>query len=96
MTLRRWAALAVFWLGALGIALLFLGGSVAPCLGLPETNGPCIAQWEAQRPWADRLSDTPVPALLILAAVLVATALVLRGARRARRPPDGPPPSDIS
>jgi hypothetical protein len=78
ITIRRWAALAAIGAAALGIGLIVLGGSVAPCLGLPEISATCVAEWEAQRSWADRLAATPVPAFLLLAAVLIVIALVVR------------------
>jgi hypothetical protein len=95
MTVRRWAARAAIGAAALGIGLLLFGGSVAPCLGPPEVNATCVAQWEAERSWADRLADTPIPALLLLAAVLVVTALVVRSGRQAKTSGDPGRPRDI-
>jgi hypothetical protein len=71
-----------------GLALLaatFLKTQVAPCLGgqiAAEATARCVAAWQAQRPFWDTMFDTPLGALVIFAALIAVTWLVLKFATR--------------
>jgi hypothetical protein len=93
MTRRLAKTLLAIWATAMLalVGLLFLGTSVAPCLGGVGPEGHairarCAAAWEAQRPWIDRFIDTPVPSLLVIALAIAGTVLVLWKLRRRGAP----------
>jgi hypothetical protein len=101
MSRGHWTAVTLIWAAGLGVFVygwLFLGLTAAPCLGMPNTapQAACVAAWEAQRPWMDRLWETPsaYPVLLsvLVSVVLLATLLVYRQARQHR---GMTPPTDI-
>lgn len=75
LLLGAYAALAT-------LAYVFLGTSVAPCLGGPGIdNTACAEAWQASRPWWERLLDTPYPEI---AGFLVASVLTIWLSRRHR------------
>ena len=75
----------------MGALLVYLGVQVAPCLG---GVGPgeqarrerCVAAWEAQRPWLDRVLGSSTEWLVVvITAALVGSCIVLLQARRETR-----------
>jgi len=90
MTKRRWPLLLLIY-GlislAVGVLALFVGASVAPCLGLgPNTD--CIAQWEAHRNIVDQLQSAfgPWPFVWVTFFGLIAVTLFIDVVRRRRAP----------
>ena len=81
----------MIWATALLVsgALVFLGTSVAPCLGGgvgpggSEIRDRCVAEWEAGRSWLERFSaETPTAILVVILVAMGATAVVLWRAGR--------------
>jgi hypothetical protein len=78
-----WALLLGLYALAAGLAWLFTGVQVAPCLGGVGPEGDamrrrCAEQWFASRPVWEQLLGTPVFAVLVFAALVATTAWLTR------------------
>jgi hypothetical protein len=84
--MRKTVLVLLVWTLALGgIALIFGGGRIAPCLGLQGTQGQldCVARWNAAHPSPPALLDPAMPWLWLEAWLLgsLAVLAVVRASR---------------
>lgn len=95
MTGRSWAILLATHL-ILSAAVLFLGGTLPPCLGdaTGQVSAGCLATWEAGRLlFPDRFTEAlggPVPASAVTFLTLTGVTMLIDVAYRWRRRRAGP------
>jgi hypothetical protein len=89
---RQWRRLLLIYgliAVAVAVVLIFLGTTVAPCLG-GDPNSSCVTEWRAQRSVIENLRDAlRLWPFLVLSSVatflgLVGATVLLDGLRRSR------------
>jgi hypothetical protein len=76
---RKTMLVLLVWACAVGgIALVFGGGRIAPCLGIQETQSQldCVAQWHLAHPSPPALLDPAMPWLWLEAWLLGSLAVL--------------------
>ena len=75
---RTWLALLALYGAAAVLLYVFTSVQVAPCLAgsgtAPAIQEACAAAWFANRPLADQLLASPIPAIALFAVLVALTA----------------------